>query len=198
MLQRHRPAGKHPTDQETAAAGTQETVTTGAVATTARVAQPRLAPARATPAGLEFSQALGGSSSGSGARCTSAIAGPSDLLMFEATKPHLPDPEINGGEPVLDDPRTLRSHAEIERTSSATGRKGEEASAATGQAVGGSMTPCAGLRATVSPPGLNSNWPYSRLILAGVKTIDTLPYALGHRKRAFFAGRELASLVERL
>ena len=37
----------------------------------AGVAQPRLAPARATPAGSAFSSALGGSSSSSGARSTS-------------------------------------------------------------------------------------------------------------------------------
>ena len=93
----------------------------GAVAATAGVAQTRLAPARATPAGSAFSSALGGSSSGSGARSTSDIARPSDLLIVEATKPQLPDPEIDGGTLVLDDPLASSSHTEIERTSSATG-----------------------------------------------------------------------------
>ena len=57
----------------------------GAVAASAGVAQPRLAPARATPAGFALSPALGGSSSGFGARSTSDIARPSDLLIVEAT-----------------------------------------------------------------------------------------------------------------
>ena len=148
------------------------------------MAQPRLAPARATPAASAFSSALGGSSSGFGARSTSDIARPSDLLIVEATKPQLPDPEIDGGELVLDDPPASRSHAEIERTSSATGQEGEEASAATGQAVGGSTTSCPGRGATLSLPGLNINWPFSQLILAGVKTIETRTYALGHRNIA--------------
>ena len=105
-------------------------------------------------------------------------------MIVEATKPQLPDPEIDGGELVLDDPPASRSHAEIESTSSATGQEGEEASAATGQAVGGSTTSCAGLGATLSLPGLNINWPFSQLILAGVKTIETRTYALGHRNIA--------------
>ena len=62
---------------------------------------------------------------------------------------------------------------EFEHTSSATGLEGEEASAAPGQAVGGSATSGAGLGATLSLPGLNINWPFSQLILAGVKTIET-------------------------
>ena len=85
---------------------------------------------------------------------------------------------------MLDDPPPSRSNTEIERTSSATGQEGEEASAATGQAVGGSTTSCAGLGATLSLPGLNINWPFSQLILAGVKTIETRTYALGHRNIA--------------
>ena len=105
-------------------------------------------------------------------------------MIVEATKPQLPDPEIDGGELVLDDPPASRSHADIERTSSATGQEGEEASAATGQAVGGSTTSCPGLGATLSLPGLNINWPFSQLILAGVKTIETRTYALGHRNIA--------------
>ena len=139
------PLERHPTDKETAAAGTQETVTAGAVGATAGVAQPRLGPARATAAGSAFSSVPGVPSSGSGARSTRDIARPSDLLIVEAAKPQLPDPEIDGGELVLDDPRAWRSHAEIERMSSATGQEVEEASAATGQAVGGSTTSCAGL-----------------------------------------------------
>ena len=85
---------------------------------------------------------------------------------------------------MLDDPLASRSHAEIERTSSATGQEGEEASAATGQAVGGSTTSCAGLGATLSLPGLNINWPFSQLILAGVKTVEARSYALGYKSIA--------------
>ena len=33
---------------------------------------------------------------------------------------------------------------------------------------------------SLSLPGLNINWPFSQLILAGVKTIETRKYALGH------------------
>ena len=105
-------------------------------------------------------------------------------MSVEATKPQFPDPEIDGGELVLDDPLASRSHAEIERTSSATGQEGEEASAPTGQAVGGSTTSCAGLGATLSLPGLNINWPFSQLILAGVKTIEARSYGLGYRNIA--------------
>ena len=97
------PLKRHPTDKETAAAGSQERVTAGAIAATAGVAQPRLPPARATAAGSAFSSARGGSSSASGARSTSHIARPSDLMIVEATKPQLQDPDIGGGELVLDD-----------------------------------------------------------------------------------------------
>ena len=140
--------------------------------------------ARATPASSAFSSALGGSSSGSGARCSSDIARPSDPLIVEATEPQVPDPEIDGGELVLDDPPPSRSNTEIERTSWATGQEGEEASAATGQAVGGSTTSGAGLGVTLSLPGLNINWPFSQLILAGVKTVEARSYALGYRNIA--------------
>ena len=88
------------------------------------------------------------------------------------------------GAEVLDDPLASGSHAEIERTSSATGQEGEEASAPTGEADGGSTTSCAGLGATLSLPGLNINWPFSQLILAGVKTVEKGPYALGKKNIA--------------
>ena len=78
----------------------------------------------------------------------------------------------------------LRGLTEIGRTSSATGQEGEEASAATGQAVGGSTTSGAGLGATLSMPGLNVNWPFSQLILAGVKTVEARSYPLGRRNMA--------------
>ena len=73
---------------------------------------------------------------------------------------------------------------EFEHTSSATGLEGEEASAAPGQAVGGSTTSGAGLGTTLSLPGLNINWPFSQLILAGVKTVEARSYALGYRNIA--------------
>ena len=85
---------------------------------------------------------------------------------------------------MLDDLRASKSHAQIERTSSATGQEGEEASAATGQAVGGSTTSCAGFGATLSLPGLNINWPFSQLILAGVKTVEARSYVLGYKNIA--------------
>ena len=135
-------------------------------------AQPRSALAKATPAGSAFSSALGGSSLGSDARSSPDIARPSDPLIVEATEPQVPDPETDGGELVLDDPPPSRSNIEIERTSSATGQEGEQASAATGQAVGGSTTSGAGLGATLSLPCLNINWLFSQVILAGVKTLE--------------------------
>ena len=95
-------------------------------------AQPRSALARATPAGSAFSSALGGSSSGSDARSSPDIARPSDPLIVEATEPQVPDPEIDGGELVLDDPPPSRSNTQIERTSSAISQEGQDASAATG------------------------------------------------------------------
>ena len=33
-------------------------------------------------------------------------------------------------------------------------------------------------------PGLNVNWPFSQLILAGVKTVEARSYALGYRNIA--------------
>jgi hypothetical protein len=116
-------------------------------------------------------------------------------LIVKATEPQVPDPEIDGRELVLDDPPPSRSNTEIERTSSSIaicghrpsatiGREGKEASAATGQAVGGSTTSSAGLGATLSLPGLNINWPFSQLILAGVKTVEVRSYALGYRNIA--------------
>ena len=83
----------------------------GAVAASARVAQPRKAPAKATPAGSGFSSALGGSSSGSGARSSSDIARPSDLLIVGATESQVPDSERDGGELMLDVPPPWRSTA---------------------------------------------------------------------------------------
>ena len=85
---------------------------------------------------------------------------------------------------MLNDPLASWSQAESECTTLATGRQGEEASAGSGQAVGGTATSCAGFGAILSLPGLNINWPFSQLILAGVKTIVTRPYALGHRNIA--------------
>ena len=98
----------------------------GAVAAAARVAQPRSAAAKATPAGSAFSSSLGCSSSGSGARSGFDIARPSDPLIAEATEPQVPDPEIDGGELVLDDPPLSGSSTgqESDKTSSATGQAG--------------------------------------------------------------------------
>ena len=53
-------------------------------------------------------------------------------------------------------------------------------SSATGREAGGSTTSNAGLGTTLSLPGLNINWPFSQLILAGVKTIEVRAHALGH------------------
>ena len=55
---------------------------------------------------------------------------------------------------------------------------------ATGQTLGGSTTSGAGLGATLSLPGLNINWPFSQLILAGVKTVEVRSYALGYKNIA--------------
>ena len=63
------------------------------------------------------------------------------------------------------------SITKIERTLPATGQEGEGESAATGQAVG----------ATLSLPGLKMVWPSSQLILEGVKTVEARPYALGNK-----------------
>ena len=57
-------------------------------------------------------------------------------------------------------------------------------SSATGQEAGGSTTSNAGLGTTLSLPGLNINWPFSQLILAGVKTAEVRSHALGYRSSA--------------
>ena len=147
----------------------------GAVAAAARVAQPRSAAAKATPAGSVSSSGLGCSSSGSGARSGFDIARPSDPLIAEATEPQVPDPEIDGGELVLDDPPL---------SGSSTGQESDMTYSATGQAAGGSTTSGAGRGATLSMPGLNVNWPFSQLILTGVKTVEARSYALGYRNIA--------------
>ena len=72
------------------------------------------------------------------------------------------------------------SNSEIERQD-IFGHMSEYTSSATGQELGGSTTSDAGLGATLSLPGLNINWPFSQLILAGVKTIEVRSYALGYR-----------------
>ena len=74
-----------------------------------------------------------------------------------------------------------RCKTDIERTSSAIGQVGEEASAATGQAAAGSPIPVVGRVAHLSLPGLKINWPSSQLILAGVKTVEARSYPLGCR-----------------
>ena len=155
----------------------------GAVAAAARVAQPRSAPTKTTPAGSAISSVLGGSSLGSGARSGSDIARPSDPLFVEAAEPQVPDPPIDGGELVLDDPPPSRSNPEIERQD-IFGHRSDNTSSVTGQEAGGSTTSDAGLGATLSLPGLNINWPFSQLILAGVKTVEVRSYALGYRNIA--------------
>ena len=77
-----------------------------------------------------------------------------------------------------------RSKTETERTSTASGHEGQEASAATSQAVGGSPSSEVGCVATLSLPGLRINWPSSQLILEGVKTVKARPSALGYRNLA--------------
>ena len=152
----------------------------GAVAAAARVAQPRSAPRKTTPAGSAISSALGGSSLGSGARSGSDIARPSDPLIVEAAEPQAPDPEIDGGELVLHDPPpSWRSVID-----DIIGHRPGNTSSATGQEAGGNTTSNAGLAATLNLPGLNINWPFSQLILAGVKTVEVRSYALGYRNIA--------------
>jgi len=69
-----------------------------------------------------------------------------------------------------------RCNSEIERQ--------DNTSSATCQEAGGSTTSDAGLGATLSLPGLNINWPFSQLILAGLKTVEVRDYALGYRNIA--------------
>ena len=52
------------------------------------------------------------------------------------------------------------------------GHRSDNPSSATGQEAGGSTTSDAGLGTTLSLPGLNIGWPFSQLILAGVKTAE--------------------------
>ena len=152
----------------------------GAVAAVAKVAQPRSAPTKTSPTGSAFSPALGGASLGSGIRSGSDIARPSDPLIVEAAEPQAPDPEIDGGELVLDDPPpSWRSVID-----DITGHRPGNTSSATGQEVEGNTTSSTGLAATLNLPGLNINWPFSQLILAGVKTVEVRSYALGYRNIA--------------
>jgi uncharacterized membrane protein len=136
-------------DSEIPAPAAAQKKPAGAVAAAARVAQPRSAPTKTTPAGSAISSALGGSSLGSGARSSSDIARPSDPLIVEAADPQVPDPEIDGGELVLDDPPPSRSNPEIERQD-IFGHRSDNTSSATGQEAGGSTTSDAGLGATLS------------------------------------------------
>ena len=152
----------------------------GAVAAVAKVAQPRSAPTKTSPTGSAFSPALGGASLGSGIRSGSDIARPSDPLIVEAAEPQAPDPEIDGGELVLDDPPpSWRSVID-----DIIGHRPGNTSAATCQEAEGNTTSNTGLAATLNLPGLNINWPFSQLILAGVKTVEVRSYALGYRNIA--------------
>ena len=80
-------------------------------------------------------------------------------------------------------PPLSQSNPEIERQD-IFGHRSDNTSSATGQEAGGSLTSNAGLGATLSLPGLNINWPFSQLILAGVKTVEVRSYALGYRNIA--------------
>ena len=74
-----------------------------------------------------------------------------------------------------------RCKTEIERTLLATGQEGEEASAATGQAVGGSTISEVGHCATLRLPAFKIYWPSSQLILGGVEAVEARPYVLGYK-----------------
>ena len=109
--------------------------------------------------------------------------------MRPADTSHSSDPgDFNSGPVDLFSPVTVtlskRCKTDIERSSSATGQVGEEASAATGQAAGGSLTSEVGRVASLSLPGFKIYWPSSQLILDGVKTVEARPYALGFRNIA--------------
>ena len=69
-------------------------------------------------------------------------------------------------------------------TPPATGPEGEAVASATGQAAGGATASSAGPCTTLSLPGLNINWPFSQLMLAGVKTVEARSYTLGYRSIA--------------
>ena len=72
-------------------------------------------------------------------RSGSDIARLSDPLIVDAAEPQAPDPEINGGELVLDDPPLARSNAELERQD-ILGHKPDDTASATGQEAGGSTS----------------------------------------------------------
>ena len=74
-----------------------------------------------------------------------------------------------------------RCKTEIERTLLATGQEGEEASAATGQAVGGSSTSEVGHGVTLRLPDFKIYCPSPQVILGGVETVEARPYVLGYR-----------------
>ena len=103
-------------------------------------------------AGSAFSSTLDGSSSGPGHRCSLDFVRPSN-----------------------------RRKTEIELTLLATGQEGEEASAATGQAVGGSSTSEVGHGVTLRLPDFKIYCPSSQVILGGVQTVEARPYVLGYR-----------------
>ena len=96
-------------DSKITAPAAKQNERAGAVAAVAKVAQPRSAPTKTTPAGSAISSALGGSSLGSGARSGSDIARPSDLSIVEGMEPQqVPDPEIDVGKLVPEDPPPSR------------------------------------------------------------------------------------------
>ena len=63
----------------------------------------------------------------------------------------------------------------------ATGQDGEFASAATGQAVGGSTTSEVGHCATLRLPAFKIYWPFSQLILGGVEAVEARSYVFGYK-----------------
>ena len=103
-------------------------------------------------AGSAFSSTLNGSSSGPGHRCCLDFVRPSN-----------------------------RRKTEIELTLLATGPEGEEASAATGQVVGGGLSSGGGHGVSLRLPDFKIYCPSSQVILGGVQTVEARPYVLGYR-----------------
>ena len=89
-------------------------------------------------------------------------------LIVDAPELQEPEAPTYGGEIVCDKPPPPKAPA--------TGHKANVTTTATGQVI----EQCE----TVSLPGLNIQWPFSQLILSGVKTVEVRSYALGCRNIA--------------
>ena len=103
-------------------------------------------------AGSAFSSTLDGSSSGPGHLCSLDFVRPPN-----------------------------RHKTEIELTLLATGQEGDEASAATGQVVGGGLSSGGGHGVSLRLPDFKIYCPSSQVILGGVETVEARPYVLGYK-----------------